>query len=111
MNETTKHTKTPWTTKGVFVLIEKRDQPKVICCMADAPTSIEARANAAHIVKCVNAHDALVEAAYGVETLYAEMSAALPAMVGTRGFDLVQEAVRKARATLASINADKPDHA
>jgi hypothetical protein len=43
----------------------------------------------------------LLEACHGVDILYAEMQAALPLIAGTKGFDLVTDAVRKARVAIA----------
>lgn len=43
----------------------------------------------------------LLDAVHGVETLYAEMQAAMPALVGTPAFKAVTDAVDKARAAIA----------
>ena len=43
----------------------------------------------------------LLEAAHGVDVLYAELQAALPKIANTRAMDIVQDAVRKARAAIA----------
>ncbi len=43
----------------------------------------------------------MLEALYGVDTLYAEMGKALPLIANTPAFDIVQDAVNKARAAIA----------
>ena len=43
----------------------------------------------------------LLEAARGVDELYSELQAGLPKIANTRAMDIVQEAVRKARAAIA----------
>lgn len=48
----------------------------------------------------------LLDALYGIETLYAEMSSALPSMVNKPGIDLVTEAVTKARAAIAKATVE-----
>jgi hypothetical protein len=70
----TQHTPTPWIATSdchydaASYLIETQDGKLVIatCHEGDADEVLDCSANAAHIVKCVNSHDALVEALKGV---------------------------------------------
>lgn len=44
----------------------------------------------------------LLEAAHGVDVLYAEMHSAMPRLVGKPGYDIVVAAVQQARAAIAA---------
>jgi hypothetical protein len=44
--------------------------------------------------------DNVVEAARAIEQMYTEMQTALPALVNKPGWDIVQQNVRRARATM-----------
>lgn len=50
--------------------------------------------------RLIAAAPALLEAARSVDVLYAELQAALPALVGTPAFDIVTKAVGHARAVI-----------
>lgn len=63
------------------------------------------RANAEYIVRAVNSHAELLAALEGVDVLYAELSAALPAIANTPAFDRVQAAVKNARAAIAKAKS------
>ncbi len=56
-----KHTKTPWALRD-FEVIGPYMSDKFICdCVGHESNYEENKANAAHIVKCVNSHDELVK--------------------------------------------------
>lgn len=57
------HTPTPWDANGTLEIVAGKwgaDVPTVAVCCCDLPHGWDGYANAAHIVKCVNAHAALV---------------------------------------------------
>jgi hypothetical protein len=74
MNPTPKHTPTPWRVgdAGFTVFGPKTDQPSPVTI---APC--KSKANAAHIVKCVNLHDELVDFALEVQRIVKEKPSAL----------------------------------
>lgn len=61
----------------------------------------------ARTARLLRAAPDLLEAALGVDVLYAELQAALPTIANKPAYDFVQQAVKKARAALA--NADGRD--
>ena len=50
----------------------------------------------------------LLEACKGVDEVYAALQSALPVIAGTSSFDVVTEAVRKARAAIAKAEGAQP---
>lgn len=54
------HTKTPWYVNGY--MIDGADDKRVADCDSGRPDPRVNAANAAYIVKCVNSHEALLEA-------------------------------------------------
>ena len=68
-----------------------------VALLNDANDADETEPNA----RLIAAAPELLEAARGVDVLYAELQAALPAIANTPAFDIVQEAVRRARAAIA----------
>lgn len=74
--------------------VESEDGRVCECTPFESP---RARANAI----LISATPDLLEACRGVETVYAELQAALPAIANTAAFDLVAGAVKAARAAIA----------
>lgn len=91
------HTLTPW------VLLEDADTFQIYKPRKDTIAKIHKRwgddgkANAAHIVRCVNSHDALVEACEKAERLLTEQ---LEIVLGV-GYDADNTLVNELRAALA----------
>lgn len=104
------HTPTPWTVGDVIdYAIWTMDRSECIAnCHGKSVLHFDdlASANAAHIVTCVNSHDALVEALRDVSKRIAESDQWWMGSKDRGGFDV--DMIDKA---LAAINADKPDHA
>ena len=61
-----KHTPTPWTLEGRNILGAAHDGSMRCIAPVSGQSPANADANAAHIVRCVNAHDALVESLSGL---------------------------------------------
>ena len=66
------------------------------------PDNLRGEANA----RLIAAAPALLEAAKGVDVLYAELAGALPEIVGTPGFDRVVAAVEQARAAIRAARGE-----
>lgn len=62
----TAHTPTPWEVSNTNNIVARHQTPELVAKLSKTSNLERAslnRANAAHIVKCVNAHDALVAVA------------------------------------------------
>ena len=106
METVSKHTPGPWWVSNTGTRVSA-NIPGVTTnwiiaeCRIPEPVmgGIETFPSAAN-AKLIAAAPELLEACHGVDVLYSEMQAALPSVVGTKSFDLITDAVRKARAAI-----------
>lgn len=109
MNETMKHTPTPWSVKPTSLWtdtpwrIEGADGFSACLVYGDGALNKGTTvANAAHIVKCVNAHDALVQRLQELVNICTHPNAKKSDM---------RMIAAEARSFLFDLDVDKPDHA
>lgn len=101
------HTPGPWFGRSHFnpILVQGASEVGLeiaFACGGGNPNRGEYQANA----RLIAAAPELLEACEGVETLYAELGKALPALAGTPSYDVVQGAVRKARAAISKATGE-----
>lgn len=99
MTSKTTHTPTPWTAKGhsiwgppVTCKLDKKPHHEIVCNTMAGRDNGEDLANAAHIVKCVNQYDELVEA--------------LRSLINNNGTGAMEWAITQAKALLTRADQE-----
>jgi hypothetical protein len=95
-----KHTPTPWKigtdSEGHQPMVYSERGHEILICSLYSRSVAEAQANAAHIVKCVNGHEALVEALKEANNRISLLESQLPLIGISLEADRVQTLINKA---------------